>query len=130
MLGIPFRGKKIGANIRNSVPKHVSDKNMRSILFGGARFFVKLMPFSSVPSLGIDSSVYLGIPRNEHFLPRNNGNHSESIPRNFFGNSLANPTLHPPPHTASISNSILGLDYEAIIPVKNLTKINVKLKYR
>ena len=25
------------------------------------------------------------MPRNEHFLPQNNGNHSESIPRNFFG---------------------------------------------
>jgi hypothetical protein len=25
------------------------------------------------------------MPRNEHFLPRNNGNRSESIPRNFFG---------------------------------------------
>ncbi len=57
-----------------------------SILFAGAGFFVKLiffMPFSSVPSLGIDSSV--GMPRNEHFLPRNNGSHSESIPRNFSG---------------------------------------------
>jgi hypothetical protein len=43
------------------------------------------MPFSSVPSLGMDSSVNLGMPRNEHFLPRNNGSHSESIPRNFVG---------------------------------------------
>ncbi len=37
-------------------------------------FFIKLtffMPFSSVPSLGIDSSVKLGMPRNEHFLPWN-----------------------------------------------------------
>jgi hypothetical protein len=31
------------------------------------------------------SSAELGMPRNEHFLPRNNGNRSESIPRNFFG---------------------------------------------
>ncbi len=88
MLGIPFRGKKIEANSRNSVPKHVSDKNMLSIPFAGAGFSVKLilfMPFSSVPSLGIDSSVKLGMPRNEHFLPQNNGSHSESIPRNFFG---------------------------------------------
>jgi hypothetical protein len=28
------------------------------------------------------------MPRNEHFLPRNNGNRSESIPRNFFGTKL------------------------------------------
>jgi hypothetical protein len=25
------------------------------------------------------------MPQNEHFLPRNNGNRSESIPRNFCG---------------------------------------------
>jgi hypothetical protein len=53
-----------------------------------ARIFVKpifFMPFSSVPSLGMDSSVNLGMPRNEHFLPRNNRSHSESIPQNFFG---------------------------------------------
>ncbi len=94
-------------HIRNSVPKHVSDKNMRSILFGGAGFFVKLMPFSSVPSLEIYSSVNLGMPRNEHFLPRNNGNHSESIPRNFFGTKFpCQPYPPPPPPTASISNSI------------------------
>ncbi len=41
--------------------------------------------FRSVPSFGISSSAELGMPRNEHFLPRNNGNRSESIPRNFFG---------------------------------------------
>jgi hypothetical protein len=39
--------------------------------------------FRSVPSFGSDSSVNLKMPRNEHFLPQNNGNHSESIPRNF-----------------------------------------------
>ncbi len=43
------------------------------------------IPFRSVPSFGIGSSAELGMPRNECFLPRNNGNHSESIPRNFFG---------------------------------------------
>jgi hypothetical protein len=43
------------------------------------------MPFPSIPSLVIDSSVNLGMPRNKHFLPRNNGNHSKSILRNFFG---------------------------------------------
>jgi hypothetical protein len=61
---------------------------MLSILFAGAGFSVKLiffMPFPSSPSLGIDSSVNLGMPRNEHFLPRNNGTHLEYIPRNFFG---------------------------------------------
>jgi hypothetical protein len=33
MRGIPFRGKKIVANYRNSIPKHALDKNMLSILF-------------------------------------------------------------------------------------------------
>ncbi len=41
--------------------------------------------FRSVPSFGIGPSTELGMPRNEHFLPRNNGNRSESIPRNFSG---------------------------------------------
>jgi hypothetical protein len=53
-----------------------------------SRIFFKLiffMSLRSVPSFGIDSSLNLGMPRNEHFLPRNNGNHSESIPRNLFG---------------------------------------------
>ncbi len=43
------------------------------------------MPFSTVPSLVIDSSVNLGMPWNEHFLPRNNGSHFKSILQNFFG---------------------------------------------
>jgi hypothetical protein len=38
-LGIPFRGAKKEAKSRNSVPKHVSDKNTLSILFAGAGFF-------------------------------------------------------------------------------------------
>ncbi len=51
------------------------------------------MSFRSVPSFGIDSSVNLGMPRNDHFLPQNNGNHSESIPRNFSErNSFTNPS--------------------------------------
>jgi hypothetical protein len=53
-----------------------------------SRIFCKtnlFMPFPSVPSFGTDSSVNFGIPRNEHFLPRNNGSCSESLPRNFFG---------------------------------------------
>ncbi len=39
----------------------------------------------SVFGFGIDSSVELGMPWNEHGLPLNNCNRSESIPRNFFG---------------------------------------------
>jgi hypothetical protein len=52
--------------------------------------FVKLHYFAEfrsvfVPSYGMDSSEILGITWNEHFIPRNNENRSESIPRNFFG---------------------------------------------
>jgi hypothetical protein len=53
MLEILFRGKKIEENSWNSVPEHVSDRNMPSILFAGAGFFVKLiffMLFSSIQS--------------------------------------------------------------------------------
>ncbi len=50
----------------------------------GVRLFY-VIPFRSVPNFGIGSSVEeLGMPRNEHFLPRNNENRSESIPRIFF----------------------------------------------
>jgi hypothetical protein len=89
-LGLAISDKKIiprKTTTRNSVPTHVSDENMLSILFAGAGFFVKLiffMPFPSMLSFGIDSSVNFGMPRNEHFLPRNNRSCSESIPRNFF----------------------------------------------
>ncbi len=52
--------------------------------------------FRSVPSFGIESFMDLEMPRNEHFLPRNKGNHSKSIPRNFFKrNSVVNPSFRP-----------------------------------
>jgi hypothetical protein len=97
MLEIPFRGKKKKANSRKSIPEHVSDKNKLSILFAGAGFFVKLiffMPFSSIPSQGIDSSVNLGMPRNEHFL-RGITEASPSLFRGIFSerHSVANPNL-------------------------------------
>ncbi len=67
-LGIPFRGKNIEANCRNSVS------------------------FCSIPSFGMGSSEELGLPRNEHFLPRNNGNDT-SLFRGMFSerNSVPNP---------------------------------------
>ncbi len=71
MLGIPF-------------PLEKNRSKLSEFRFDGAGFFVKLiffMPFSSVPSLGIDSSVNLGMPRNEHFLPRI----TEAIPSLFRG---------------------------------------------
>ncbi len=50
------------------------------------------VPFHSVPSFGIGSSAELGMPRNGHFLPRNNG----TVPSLFRGifserNSVPNP---------------------------------------
>jgi hypothetical protein len=73
---------------------------MLSILFAGAGFFVKLiffMPFSSILtllSLGIESSVNLGMPRNGHFL-RGITEASPSLFRGIFleRNSVANPNL-------------------------------------
>jgi hypothetical protein len=69
ILGIPFQTiplkafnsefrsvEQKEANSRNSFPKYVSGKNMLSILFAGAGFFVKpilFMSFRSVPSFGI-----------------------------------------------------------------------------
>jgi hypothetical protein len=82
---VPWEKKK-KKNSRNSVPKHVSDQNKLSILFAEAGYFVKLIfLFRFLPFRASDSSVNFGMPRNELFLPRNNGSHSESIPRNFFG---------------------------------------------
>jgi hypothetical protein len=75
-------------------------RNTDSILWTKTRFLFCLleqdffktnffMQFRSVLSFGIDSSVILGMPRNEHFLPRNTGNCVESIPRNFFGTKFS-----------------------------------------
>ncbi len=59
--------------------------------------------FRSVPSFGIGSSAELEMLRNEHFLPRNNGNHSESILRNFFGTKFhSQPYLDHVPFPLSI----------------------------
>jgi hypothetical protein len=68
------------------------------------------MSFPSVPSFGIDSSVNLGMPRNEHFLPRNSENLSESFPRNFFGIKFRCQPLvgvHPPSSPAWTNFSIM-----------------------
>ncbi len=89
-----------GINNWNSVPNHsAEEKTTRSkllefryeavlkenILFAGAGFFVKqifFMLFPSIPSLGIDSSINLGITD------------TKSIPRNFFRNEIPLPTLY------------------------------------
>jgi hypothetical protein len=85
----------------NSVPNHYRKRKYFGIpfriIFGREKTwekttfvscFVKPNYFVGlrfVPSYGMDSSEILGITRNEHFIPRNNENRSESIPRNFFG---------------------------------------------
>ncbi len=77
MLGISFCGKKLKQTLGIRSEACLGQKH--------AIYSILVLLFSSVPSLGIDSSANLGMPRNEHFLPRKNGSHSESIPRNFFG---------------------------------------------
>jgi hypothetical protein len=96
MLGIPFRGKKFKQTLEFHSEaclgqKHAVYSVCWSRIFYKTNFF--FVPLSSVPSLGIDSSINLGMPQNEHFLPRNNGSHSESIPRIFsVRNFIASPT--------------------------------------
>ncbi len=101
----PFRGRETNSEFRSVEQKK---KQTLGILFRSMsqtkthcqfcllkQNFCKtnfFMSFRSVPSFGIDSSVNLGMPRNDHFLPRNNRNHSEYILRNFFERkSVANP---------------------------------------
>ncbi len=55
MLGIPYSGTKLEANFRNSGRTKPRKRKI------------------------------LGLPRNEHLLPRNNGKSSKSIPWTFFG---------------------------------------------
>ncbi len=43
------------------------------------------------------------MPRNECFLPRNNGNRSESIPRNFFGTKFRSQPYPQPPIWAELT---------------------------
>ncbi len=86
---------------RNFVPKaclgrkHAVNTVCWSRIFCKTNFF---MPLRSVPSFGIDSAVHIGMPRNEHFLPRSNGA-TETIPslfREIFSeqNSAANPSFN------------------------------------
>ncbi len=93
MLWIPFRGKQtLGAPFQS-----MSQMKKCCLLCLLEQDFVKqifFMPFSSLPSLGIDSSVNIIMPRNEHFLPRNKGSHSEFLQRNFFLNKIPLPTLN------------------------------------
>jgi hypothetical protein len=98
MLGIPFRGEKNRRKLSefHSVSKHLSDKNLLSILFAGTGFFVKLiffMPFSSVPSLGIDSSVNLGMPLRMSSFFRGITEAILSLFRGIFWNEIPLPTL-------------------------------------
>jgi hypothetical protein len=73
------------------IKKIVSEKTTFEVrpnnLFSYFGCFVKLIfsaEFRSLTSFGHGNSVKLGMPRNEHFLPWNNGYCSESILRNFF----------------------------------------------
>ncbi len=66
-------------------------RNFVNFYFG---CFAKQIYFALFRSGPLDSSVDIAMPRNEHFLPRNSGNRSESIPRNFAEqNSVPNTNL-------------------------------------
>jgi hypothetical protein len=91
----PFRGRETNSD-QNAAAEYLKIVSERTTFDVQTNHFVKLFcccfvklifsaEFHSVPSFGIGSSEELGMPRNECFLPRNNGNHSESIPWNFFG---------------------------------------------
>jgi hypothetical protein len=115
-LGIPFRETEIEANSRNSVPNHSAEEKTTQNKSAAAvsdsiqiesfcrdrknwfpppwlkDIFSIFRLFRSVPSFGIGSSAELGMPRNEHFLPRN----KETVPSLFRGifserNSVPNP---------------------------------------
>jgi hypothetical protein len=91
-LEILFRGAKKESNSRNSVPNHSAEIKLLRVECRGrlsdqicCASFLKLhffAEFHSVPFRALESE--LGMPRNEHFLPRNNGNRSESVLQNFF----------------------------------------------
>ncbi len=60
------------------MPSEVHTKSFYDVILAVFRTnFFCIIPFGSVPSFRIYSSVDHGMPRNEHFLPRNNGNRLE-----------------------------------------------------
>jgi hypothetical protein len=99
-LGITFQTiprNKIEANFWNLVPKHFSSQFCVSY-FG---WFVKAI-FSVIPfryEFRNRLFRWTRMPGNGHFLPRNNGNRSESIPWHFFfkRNAILNPRCNDPP---------------------------------
>jgi hypothetical protein len=92
----PIQNKTRQPNISKIVPEKTNfDVQTNQSYFAAVcktNFFLGIT-FCSVPSLGIGSSAELGMPRNECFLSRNNGNRSEYIPRNFVRNGIPFPTL-------------------------------------
>ncbi len=108
MLGILNHGTKIQADSRNSVLNHSVEQKTLGIQFQSmprtklavssvcwSRTFCKIIffkPFSSIPSLGIDSSVNLGMSTFFRGI-------TQAIPSLFRGifserNSVANPSLN------------------------------------
>jgi hypothetical protein len=88
MLGILYNGTKIEANSRIFVLNHSVEQKTLGILF------------RTVPQRRKMLGISFRKARNELFLPRNNGSHSESIPRNFFGTKFRCQPYHllPPVH--------------------------------
>jgi hypothetical protein len=120
MLGILDWGTKIEENSRNFIlkPFHGRDATRNSVLWNKkrsklsefcseafcqrkqasnsvcwSRIFCKTDIFHVIPFRSELRNRLFREPRNEHFLPRNNGNCSESIQGNFFRNEIPLLTL-------------------------------------
>jgi hypothetical protein len=89
---IPFRtNSPLQKTLKNSLQTICGGQKTlgkRRLLLAASGSFIiwrNFIPFSFVPRYVMESSEILRITWNEHFIPQNNDNHSESIPRNFFG---------------------------------------------
>ncbi len=88
----PFRGRENNSEFRSAEQNRSKLSKFRSLAFRRRKHTLSsvcwirtnfFMWFRSVPSFGIDSSVKLGMPRNEPFLPQNNRNRLSLFPGIF-----------------------------------------------
>ncbi len=83
------------------------------------------VPFPSIPNFRMGSSAELGMSWNDQFLLRNDGNHSESITRNFFRRKFCSQPKYyssaccvPLPNFAVQSPYLLGIFGDFIFSIK------------
>jgi hypothetical protein len=85
-------------------------------------FLAEFRSFQFHSDLGMGYSETHGIPRKEHFFPRNNKNRSESISRNFFGmekNSIA--TIFPMSKPEALYSYSWKIQLMMLIPGNRVT---------